>query len=105
MTATFARQPNGERTCVLRPQDPALALKRLSEWNSVLDTGLPGAEEFAEEHWVGLLKEQPWAFLGFLDETTKQVLGHDEAVVTQAQPGDLHVAERKFAGWGPAGRR
>jgi len=93
---TFARQPDGERTVVLRPRDAALALRRLEEWNRAKDEE---AEATAKALWVAALKEQPWSFEGFLDETTKRVLGHDAKDRGAFLPGDWTTGERAFEGW------
>jgi len=99
---TFARNPaDGERVVLLRPRDTELALKRLGEWNALLDLSglLPGADPAAEKHWVEMLREQPWVFLGFLDDTKLRVLGHEEQDLGAVQPGDLNVFENRFKGW------
>lgn len=94
----FARQPNGERTIVLRPHDAELSLKRLEEWKKLDEMPTTG-ENLAEQHWISMLKEQTWTFRGFLDETAKRVLGHDEKDNEATLAGDLYVFEKRFHGW------
>jgi len=86
----------GERMAVLRPDDPKLALRRLAEWNAVLDeaevpeANLHEIRRRGEAKWLELLKEQGWRFVGWLQEDTKQTSGGPAA------PGDLHYGEKAY---------
>lgn len=87
---------------MLRPRDAALAIRRLEEWNLAKDFADKGDEEAevaAKDIWLAALKEQPWSFEGFLDETTKRVLGHDGEPRGEYLAGDWTTGERSFEGW------
>lgn len=100
---TDYRDPKtGERTAVLRPEDPQLALRRLTEWNALRDEAdaidpktrmLDRAEADARamRHWISALKEQGWRFVGWVDAA--------DAKLTSGGPGaagDLHVTEKQY---------
>lgn len=96
----------GQRIVVLRPADAALALRRLAEWNEILDraTEETKAAVTAEgnEHWKMLQKEQSWRFMGWLADDLKTLLGHDGAAIGAALPGDMNVDPREGHLWGQA---
>jgi hypothetical protein len=97
---TFARLPNGgDRTALMRPQNVTLALKRFSEWNALVDSEGP-ASEAADALWVVMLQEQQWAFIGWMDMTTKRVLDHEGKDIGEVKGGDLHIFESQMKGWG-----
>lgn len=102
---TFARLPHGgDRTALMRPQNATLALKRVAEWNALIDAEGP-ASEAADALWVTMLQEQQWVFVGWMDETIKRVLDHDGKDIGAVQAGDLHIFESKVKGWGRCGWR
>ncbi len=109
MTAITAyRDPkHRKRIAVLRAADPAQALRRLAEWNTIMDrVGDAESPERGREHrreadelWVNMKKEQPWTFLGWLGADTKTVVDEGGVDIGVAAPGDLHEAEDKLEGW------
>jgi len=98
----IAHDSKGNRIAVLRPENPELALRRLAEWNKILDDAAddPHAQERAKNHassaWVDMLKEQKWSYQGWLADDTKAIV-HGANVVGEAKPGDLHLKEPDFA--------
>ncbi len=98
--AEYRDPKTGQRTAVLRPEDPTKALARLAEWNAAKDRAEaadPGelASEFyleeADRIWLTMLREQGWRFLGWLLEDAKGTSGG-----APAAPGDLHMPEKRF---------
>lgn len=101
----FIEQP--ERLAVLRPQDSALALLRLAEWNRILDDAADDAHaqeratKEADEHWKATLRGQQWRFLGHLGSDLKSVLDAAGEIVATCEPGDLMERDSRVrALWG-----
>jgi len=104
----FAYRTDGQRIAVLRPVDVALSIRRLREWNEILDRAADEqhaqdrAKAKADEHWKTALKEQQWRFLGYLGDDTKSVLDGKGDVIDAFVAGDLTEAEQRVAKlWGP----
>lgn len=96
--------PKQARTAILRPQDPALSIRRLAEWEAIMDRALDAPsldrdKKEADAVWLAMKREQPWTFLGWL-HGDKDIVDDAGAVVGQAQPGDLHEPESKLKDWG-----
>ncbi len=97
----LAHDSKGNRIAILRPADAGLSIRRLAEWNKILDDAPddPHAQEraknHASSHWVEMLREQRWTYCGWLGEDTKMIV-HGANVVGAAQPGDLHLKEPDF---------
>lgn len=92
----------GQRTAVLRPEDPALALRRLAEWNALRDVAdaidpktqmreRAAADTAATRLWLLGLREQGFRFVGWLAADAKGTSGGPGA------PGDLHMPEDIFS--------
>lgn len=92
----------GKRTAVLRPEDPALSLKRLAEWNSMRDEAEISSERgdvddavarsaTAKDLWLSMKREQGFRFVGWLSSDGKTTSGG-----TSTAPGDLNVGELEF---------
>lgn len=96
---------NKDRTAVLRPQDPALSLRRMAEWEAIMDRALDGTHitkkdrAEADEVWLTLKREQPWTFLGWLGRDGKSIEDDSGALVGKAAPGDMHEPEKRLEGW------
>jgi len=105
---TVYRDPKTQkRLAVLRPNNPALSLRRLAEWNRLMDKasdavskeqGAPFFRE-ADALWVAMKKEQAWTFLGWLGTDTKTIVGDEGKEMGQAAPGDMHEPEDRLKGW------
>lgn len=92
----------GTRTAVLRPQNVELAIRRLAEWNVIMDKALDANsldKRAADAAWLAMKKEQPWSFLGWLGVDTASVLDSEGEVVGAAQPGDMHEDEKALERW------
>lgn len=90
-----------KRTAVLRPQDPKLALRRLAEWEAIMDKALDAPaldKRKADELWLTMKREQSWTFLGWLGADAKTITA-DDGTTTEAAPGDLHELEDRLSGW------
>jgi hypothetical protein len=87
---------SGERIAVLRPEDSKLSLRRLAEWNAILDEAdAPGADVEAVKargnaHWLVMLREQGWRFVGWLSTDTDQTSGGPILA------GDLQIPESRY---------
>lgn len=96
-----------QRFAVLRPKDTGLALRRLAEWNRLMDQAGDAVSPeqgrvhrlAAEDLWISMKKEQPWTFLGWLGDDTKMVVDDKGEPVGEAAPGDLHEKEEHLKGW------
>ncbi len=126
-TAALAphRDPKGQRTAVLRPKDPALALRRLAEWNLLMDKALdaPSLDKmlfkvggdlldiirdkmlFNSEKSIIINRKIVWDFDAVGVETGQQIgtdaktATDDTGRTTQLEPGDLHETEARLSGW------
>jgi len=101
---TRALNPPQKRTAVLRPRDAQLAIRRLAEWEALMDKALDGpsldrGRKDADQLWLSLKKEQPWTFLGWLGPDGKVIVDDAGATVGTAAPGDLHEPESRLGGW------
>lgn len=92
----------GKRRAVLRPPNTALSLRRLKEWNQILDEAealpvedRPAAFERARVLWVQMLREQPWTFLGWLGEDLKTVVW-EERELGLYLAGDVMMKEDDY---------
>jgi hypothetical protein len=107
MTTAYRDPKTSERFAVLRPSSPTLSLRRLAEWNVLMDkVGDAVSPEQgrahklgAEDLWITMKKEQQWTFLGWLSADTKSVLDDQGNLVGEAAPGDLHEKESAMKGW------
>lgn len=96
-----------KRIAVLRPMDPPLALRRLAEWNALMDKAADatsaemgaGQRREASELWLEMKREQSWRFMGWLAQDTSAVVDDKGEVAGQAAPGDLHENEDRLGGW------
>lgn len=97
-----------KRVAVLRAVDPALALRRLAEWNALMDkAGDAESPERGREHkqaaselWISMKKEQAWTFVGWLASDAEGVVDEAGEALGPAQPGDMHENEDHLAKWG-----
>ena len=106
MTSGAYRDPKTqERTAVLRPQDPALSLRRLAEWNALLDNAAddPRAQDraraAADAHWLETKRGQQWTFVGWLGKDARSVVDEKGDTVSDFRPGDMTEPERLLGGW------
>ena len=84
-------QRNGGLVAVIRPADPALALRLTAEWKVRVESGAYPTAEEQEEAFREILEHQPYQFIG-LQGKSDRVLDKAGNRLGKIKPGDSFVS-------------